>query len=343
MSKKSPSIADVARMAGTSISTVSRALNGGYVAKEKRSRIIEAINRSGYTPKYLSNRLPRVCALLRSGFAAPISERILPVLSSVLTQRKVQVLVVSESGGDEPWMLQSIRSMRPDILICLGRLTREHLTLASELGGLIQASDWDDGELHPDITYIAEDSEAAGKLSVEHLASRGHRRVCLVYRGSTSAGSRNLSRGFLQAAQRLGLETEEILVPAGTRLEESPLQASIPERLRRDRANAPTGYVLGRPYFALPLYSAIQAAGLKIPEAASIVGMDFEGHSEHLYPPLTCYRFAGEELGGSIAEAALALLKTPRQPLPPKRIAPTLVERGSVADLSRKPSPARPA
>lgn len=341
MSHKKPSIADVARMAGTSVSTVSRTLNGGYVAKEKRARIIEAINQSGYTPKYLSNRLPRVCVLLRSGFATPYSERVLPALSSVLTQRKVQMLVVSETGGDEPWMLESIRAMRPDVLICLGRVTREHLTLASELSGLIQAGDWDDRELHPDISYIAEDSEAAGRLSVEHLAARGHRRLGLVYRGPTSAGSRNLERGFMQAAQRLDLETEEIPLPAGSRLGDSPLQTSLPERIARDADGAPTGFVLGRPYFALPLYAGLRKAGLDIPEDASIIGMDVEGQSEHLYPPMTAYRFAGDELGGSVAEAALGLLKSPRKPLPPKRIAPTLIERGSVADLIRKPLPSR--
>jgi len=232
-------------------------------------------------------------------------------------------------------MLESIRAMRPDVLICLGRLTREHLTLASELSGLIQAADWDDRELHPDITYIAEDSEAAGRVSVEHLAARGHRRLGLVYRGPTSAGSRNLERGFMQAAQSHGLETEEIILPTGARLEGSPLQTSLPERLASDPSHAPTGFVLGRPYFALPLYAGLRKAGLEIPQDASIIGMDVEGQSEHLYPPLTAYRFAGDELGGSVAEAALALLKSPRKPLPPKRIAPALIERGSVAQPTR--------
>lgn len=324
------SMSDIARLAETSTSTVSRVMNGGYVAEATRARILRVMEEASYSPKYLPNRLPRVCVLLRSGFATPYAARILPGLSELLSRDRLQMLVVSESGGDESWTEQSIRDLRPDVLICLGRLSADYLKLEPELKGLIQVSDWEEQEPSSKVAYFAEDMEAYGRMAVEHLHHCGHRRVLLIHRGFTGAGSRNLFKGFSSESRRLGVSTEDVVIPPGFGVEEEWLLRKVPEMLKTERRDI-TACVLSRSSFNLPFYLGLNRTGLSIPGDVSIVTRDDPRQNVCFDPVPTTFAHDHREVDRHIREAVLRFLDPAGEPVSSVKVRPVLKTGASVA------------
>lgn len=329
---KKPGMRDIARMSGASTSTVSRVMNGGYVAAETRTRILSAMEELNYSPKYLPNRLSRVCVLLRSGFATPYSDRILPSLSQRLTQGKLQMLVLSETEGEEAWMLQSIRDLRPEILVCLGRLTQGYLSLEPELKGIIQVSDWKEQHPSPKVAYFAEDMRAYGESGVAHLHKLGHRHILLVHRGYTHAGSRNLFDGVKEQAESLGMRLSELIIPSYERSGAASMTEKVPPLLKEGQ-DRPTGCILARSAFTLPLWKILHDRGIALPTDFSVIGREDENRSSDLNPPLTSFRHDHEELSRLISDAIDNLLNGKPGQIKSARVQPTLINRGSVGPV----------
>jgi DNA-binding LacI/PurR family transcriptional regulator len=326
------SMRDIARISGTSTSTVSRVLNGGYVSAETRAGILSAMEKLNYSPKYLPNRLSRVCVLLRNGFATPYSDRILPALSQKLTQEKLQMLVLSETEGEESWMLQSIRDLRPEILVCLGRLTQGYLSLEPELKGIVQVSDWKTQHPSLKVVYFAEDMRAYGELGVAHLHKLGHRHILLVHRGYTHAGSQNLFHGVKGKVESLGMRLSELTIPSHERSGSASMTDKIPQLLNGGR-DRPTACILARSAFTLPLWKVLHDHGIVLPKDFSVIGREDENRSSDLNPPLTSFRHDHEELSRLVSQAINKLLKGDPGQIKSARVQPTLIERGSVGPV----------
>jgi len=324
------SMRDIARLANTSTSTVSRVMNGGYVAEEMRNKILGIMEEVHYSPKFLPNRLPRICVLLRSGFTTPYAGRVLPELSKLLSLDRLQMLVVSESDGDESWTLQSIRDLRPDILICLGRLTREHLSLEAELKGIIQLSDWDEAATSRKIAYFAEDMEAYGRLSVAHLESCGHRNILLIHRGFSGAGSRNLFKGVTGEGGARKVNVEHVIIPPDPEIEEDWLLRRIPAMLDAELKQV-TACILSRSSFTYPLYLGVRRAGVKIPGDLSIIARKNPIQKIFLDPEPTSFVHDPGELDRHTRNAVLAFLRGNGAGVSSRRIKPRIIPGGSVA------------
>ena len=323
---------DIARMSGASTSTVSRVMNGGYVAADTRTRILTAMEELNYSPKYLPNRLSRVCVLLRSGFATPYSDRILPSLSQRLTQGKLQMLVLSETEGEEAWMLQSIRDLRPEILVCLGRLTQGYLSLEPELKGIIQISDWKEQHPSQKVAYFAEDMRAYGESGVAYLHKLGHRHILLVHRGYTHAGSRNLFDGVKERVEALGMRLSELIVPSYERSGAASMAEKIPHLLNPPQ-NRPTACILARSAFTLPLWKILHGEKILLPRDFSVIGREDENRSSDLNPPLTSFRHDHEELSRLVSNAIEKFLSGDSVQLKSARVQPALIKRGSVGPV----------
>lgn len=318
------SIADVAQAAGTSTGTVSRVLNGGYVAPATRERVIAAIERLDYTPRLLANRQRRLCVYL-THVARTIGHtyeaEIIHGLGEAIAQRDVQMLLLTHAERDDETALKSIRELRPDLLLVIGQLPERFLDLRREVAGLVQVGDWDTP--HPALVYAAQDNRAAAVQSVRYLQGKGHRRIALVYSGDTSPSQRNFRRGY-EEQLRDGDGVCLVVVGSLDEMSQRVLRlATAPE--------SPTALLLSRPRYVLPVLQALHFGGLRVPGDCSIIAQEETQESGYMVPPLTTFAFGPSELGRTAGELVLALLGDRPLPTSHVRIPPTIIERNSVA------------
>src|SRR5918993_5805854 len=147
-----------------------------------------------------------------------------------------------------------------------------------------------------DLTCFDVDNVEMARLAVKHLGEQGHR--CIGYVGGAHRVSNSQDRwlGFTEACREFGLECcDRALVRAkGWRLDDAE-RGLLADALRReDRPSAvfAAGYA-----FALEVYGAARAAGLRIPEDIAVVGVDDPPSAEYLSPPMTTIRQPLMQLG----------------------------------------------
>jgi LacI family transcriptional regulator len=195
-----------------------------------------------------------------------------------------------------------------------------------------------------DLTCFDVDNVEIARLAVKHLAEQGHRCVGYVGGAYQVSNSQDRWQGFTLACSELGLDCGDLaLVKAkGWRLDDAE-RAQLGDALRAE--NRPTAVFAAGYAFALEVYGAARAAGLRIPQDIAIVGVDDPPSAEHLTPPMTTIRQPLMQLG---YDAMAALFNSAQESdgqgnetLRSRKFAPELVVRQS--SLSAAPATAATA
>ena len=166
------------------------------------------------------------------------------------------------------------------------------------------------------------------KLAVAHLAELGHRRIGYVGGAFKISNSRDRWLGFQDICKELALECCEtkLIEGAGWRLDENERAELVAALRAPDR---PTAVFAAGYHFALEIYGAATAAGLRVPRDLSVVGVDDPTSAEHLSPPMTTIRQPLARLGGEAMQALAAKMQDAAQPLVSRTFLPELVVRRS--------------
>ncbi len=209
---------DIARLAGVSAMTVSRALKAdGLVSEETRSRVLKVIEDVGYVP----DQTARSFASGKSGFVGAIVPSInnsnfaetVFGLSSVLEAAGRQLLIGASdySIEREEDLVAAMLRRRPEAMIVTGRVhtSRTRRMLASAKVPVVET--WDLPETPID-HVVGFSNAAAAKAMVGYLIGRGYRRIGFIG-GATNRDSRGADRriGFTAAMQAAGLSAERIV------------------------------------------------------------------------------------------------------------------------------------
>lgn len=180
-------------------------------------------------------------------------------------------------------------------------------------------------------------------LALNHLYERGHRRICFLPGGSRSnKPARMRVAGFIERASSLGLPIfEEFL--EGTAADSREWIEKCLRLLELPEDQRPTAFVCGDP-LALTLARNVQERGFSIPGDLSLIGVDNLSAGALYNPPLTSIDVCNREVSDTAVALLVDRIADPTLRHQKVFISPSLVERGSVADLSRKePSSARMA
>ncbi|UOE44233.1 LacI family DNA-binding transcriptional regulator [Agromyces larvae] len=218
-------IADVAKAAGVSISTVSYVMSGKRtISPETRERVARAIEELEFRPhagaRSLASRATNVIGLqapLRTGVDVHVVMQIVAGVVREARAHEYDILLLA--SDDASGLERAARSSLVDAFLVMDvesddtRLaTISSLAVPTVLIGLPAGADA--------VTCVDFDFEAAGALAVERFAARGHRRIALI--GSppevvtrhTSYADR-LARGFLHACAERGIEGSIHPTPSG--------------------------------------------------------------------------------------------------------------------------------
>jgi len=183
---------------------------------------------------------------------------------------------------------------------------------------------------HPDAPCVSPDNFEGAYRLVEHLVSRGHRRIACIMKSDNKSGKERY-RGCLQASIDLGLEFDEkqffwfssedrrAILNGNDRV----LRAFIADSLRPC-----TSVVCYNDEIAFYLIVALKAAGLRVPEDIAVVGFDNSYYTRSGEVGITSLGWTPRELGGRAAETLLALVSGRR--CSPEPLLWELHERDSV-------------
>ncbi|MBH1992835.1 MAG: LacI family DNA-binding transcriptional regulator [Sphingomonadaceae bacterium] len=289
------SIADLARIAGVSVSTVSRALTGkGALNKGTRERIQAIADQHGFRLNVAAQnlRLGRtgaIAVLLPFGHARgeqlsdPFFMAMLGFLADALAERGYDLLLSRALPDGDGWLDAFTRTGRTDGVIIIGQLDQS-VALDRTAAHYRPLVVW--GGHAPDSVHVTvgTDNEAGGRLAAQHLVERGRRR--LVFFGNI-AGPEFAARykGFM-AALPADVRDGVDLIPTDMTAEASLAAASA----YFAAGNRPDGIFAVTDVVAMSLLSAAAEQGLHVPDALSIVGFDDVPIARLARPPLTTIR-----------------------------------------------------
>ncbi|MDZ4140329.1 MAG: LacI family DNA-binding transcriptional regulator [Erythrobacter sp.] len=329
---KTPTINDVARLAGVSKKTVSRVINRSALLNEDTRIKVEAVIADlGYVP----NPQARALALRRNFLLGllhdnPNAQTVLNFQEGVLDAiRETEfALVVRPVDRHSPRMMDDIRRFLElqrlyGVLILPPISENDALAeLCREMGcGYVRMGSamLDDAD-----HIVASNDREVVSQAVDYLIELGHRRIALIEgpEGFRSAFERR--EGFLAAMQAHGLTLPpEMRVQGNYRFDSGIAAAS---RLL-DIADRPTAIFASNDEMAAGAFHAARQRELKVPDDLSIIGFDDSPIAAHIWPPMTTVGWPIREMGRA---AALKLMAPADEAAQQYRFPATLVKRQSV-------------
>lgn len=335
----SPTLEEVAKVAGVSRATASRAVNGlPYVSTVAKAAVEQAVRRLGYR----ANPVARSLATRRTGSVAlvvsesetfvlsdPFFARVMRGISGGLAASDLQLsLVMAKEQRDEGGSPRYLRDGRVDgvLLVSLhgvdalpGHVAATGLPLVL-CGRPLTRSD----APYAGIPYVDADNFNGACVAARHLAATGRRRI------ATIAGPRDMAVGVDRlSGWRRGMASSGL--PADAVEHGDFTMESGEAAMGRLLGTYPDidGVFVASDLMAVGAMRVLHAEGKAIPGDVAVVGFDGSDVAATAVPPLTTIRQPIEELGRTMAWRLLAQLAGDPD-LPPSILLPTeLVERAS--------------
>lgn len=331
MEQKIATIQDVARAAGVSTATVSRALSTpGVVAESTREAVMAAVQSTGYRVNHTARNLRRqrsgsVIALIPN-LANPFFAQIIAAMSSVLTSAQYGLLIADTQAGPDPEARLShylLSGLADGLVLFDGALAPARLDIPGR-PPVIAACEW----MGDGLPSVRVDNAEGARLAVRHLLESGHRRIGHVTGPPGNVLSLSRLEGFRDEMAAQGLSPREDWIYPGDFTMDSGAMVARQWLAAKDR---PSALFLSSDEMAIGFMGAVQHAGLRVPEDVSVVGFDNIEVVGHLTPALTTIRQPRTLIGERAAELLLAMIDEGRTDGPSELIPVELIRRASVA------------
>jgi LacI family fructose operon transcriptional repressor len=326
------SINDVARVAGVSKSTVSRALGQGPVSDEVRAKVEAAVRQTGYRPNLMARRLRSqhsgILGLVVADIRNPFFTALIRAVEEVAYREGMRVILCNtgEDSERETMYLQLMQEERVAGLIfaptrvTVGRLN--DLTLAYPTVLVDRAA----ADSRHDAVLL--DNQRAMLELVEHLLAQGYERIGGLF-GSTSTTAAERRDGYLAAMHKHALKPDyrEVAPTAEAAIE------AVGQWL--DGSARPQAIVTSNSLLLMGALKVARTKGVVMPRDLALAGFDNERWTELVEPGITVVEQPVEEMGRAAMSLLLERINAPQ--LPVRRLVMTArcVVRASTA--SRRP------
>ncbi len=329
MTGRAITLADVAREAGTSASTASRALSGrGYVAPDVRKRLLDVADRLGYVPnlsaRTLKQRTSRAVGVVVSELGNPFYAALAAGIEQTLREASYQMLLLGDNSdvSEELTGVRTFLAMRapgvimtpvsnsaPDLLVARGlpvvEVDRRLATSACDA--------------------VVIDNERGADAAVSHLLELGHTRIGLLMTRTTWTTDVGRLAGYRLAHVRAGLRVDrQLVVKIATH---APDVAARIEALLD--AARPTAIFAANNFLAEQAWRVIRRRRLSIPRDISLVAFDDVPWMGMVQPAITAVAQPTFEMGRRAALLLLHRLEDPMRGRTTEVLEPRLVVRGS--------------
>ena len=322
---------DIARLAGVSAMTVSRALNHPEKGSPAMLAKVQAVvQHTGFVPNGMAGGLrsskAKLVAAVLPTLVGPVFQETTRALNAALDAMGYQ-LMIGQSGYDvsrEDSLLDAIIRRRPDGIVLTGIMHTPAGRRQLLASGIPVVETWDLTPTPIDM-LVGFSNEEIGSSVCTWLYQRGYRRPALLRGPASRAQRRNAS--FLRQAHSLGLGTDipVCLTPPPTTLGAG--RATLAELLARP--GGVDAVFCSSDMLALGVMVEAQARGIRVPDQLGVVGLGDLEFAANLEPALTTVRIDGTRIGETAARYIVdrAEGRTVEQPI--LDIGFSIIERGS--------------
>ncbi len=316
-------IKDIAKLAGVSISTVSRVMNNSAkVKQEVRERIERIIEETGYRPNSLARELlknktntigvilPRIDLEIFAGAMEGIAEQ--------LNEAGYHILLVNtrEKTEEELEYFKVFQEKRVDgVLWFATEITEEHKKVLDKVHYPLVLVGQESKILdYPCVIY---DNYNAARMAVEYLIKLGHKKIGFVgIPEFDEAIGKKRKQGYLDAMKEAGLEINEEWMAEGT-FEYASGDEAV-KKIIKDRENLPTAIFAVTDRLAVGVMHCLLGMGYKIPEDISVIGIDNLRVSRIYTPELTTISY--DYFAAGVYAANLILDRVEKRKLSMKKV-----------------------
>lgn len=302
-------IRDVARLAGVSVATVSRALsNPEKVSPESLDKVHKAIAEVGYRPNMLARnfRSARAYAVvvLVPDIANPFYSLFIRALEDRAHQKGYAVLLGDTRGTPER-ELEYIR--------------RVETRLADGIVQLRPSSEKSQNNIPADVPCVNAcgceyttgpairiDNRGAAKSMVNYLISLGHKRIGVISGLKDNPHAIDRLEGYKEALAEAGIPFEKDLIAEGDFTMWSGLNAAFQFCNMKNR---PTAIFSMNDEMAIGAMQTLKSQGIRIPEDISVTGFDDIAYAKYSDPSLTTISQPAEEMGKMAMDMLLKVIE----------------------------------
>ena len=320
-------LSDVAREAGTSPSTASRALSGrGYVADDVRDRLLAAADRLGYVPnasaRTLRQRTSRVVGVVVSDLGNRFYGVLAAGIEQTLREADYRMLLVGDNSEprEEMAAVRTFLAMGAPGVI-LTPVGPEATALLTRGGIAVVEVDRRVANVSADAVVI--DNVRGSRDAIDHLLELGHRRIALLGVDTDWTSDVGRLEGYRAAHLAAGVPVDERLV-LRTSFHDPTVEARIGALLDD---GAPTAIFAANNVLAEQAWRVLRARGLALPGDISLVGFDDVEWTEMV--SLTVVAQPTIDLGRRAAMLLLRRIAEPEAAATVEHLPPQLVVRGS--------------
>lgn len=329
------SIKDIARAAGVSHTTVSRALRDSpEISAEMKARIRQIAEEMGYRPsavaRSLVTRRTRVLGVVVTRLSDPFHTEVVQGIEMVAQEHGYSILFsLSHEDSEKERAIVEMMAQRQveGIIVAASRVGDRYLDVLEELRiPIVLINSHHTGER---VYSIAMDDHHGGLIATRYLTRLGHRRIGYISSVRGGETSRQRMAGYRQALKEVGLSFDHHLTAKGNGRVEGGVSA-MQQLLALDPP--PTAVFCYNDLTAIGALKAILQAGLRVPEDISLVGFDGLVEATYVNPPLTTVEQPRLQMGRLAAQMSIGLLSDQSQPTR-LILQGTLIERSSCRAL----------
>lgn len=333
--KRVRNIAELAKIAGVSAGTVSRALaNKSVVNARTRERIQALARKHGFQVNQMASKLRRqktgVIAVViplghdeRQHISDPFFMTLLGALADELTESGYDLMLSRAIPQQDPaWLDRIVNSGMVDGVMMIGQSDQfdEIEKVARDYAPLVAWGSSKHGQVH---CSVGTDNRAGGRLAAQYLIDQGHR--SLVFLGDTT--------GIEIAERYRGADAAVAEFGKGASMQHVPVHLSIDE-MTDEIADALTGLegeidgvVAASDAIAMATIRQLDSRGIKVPDDVAVIGFDDLPLARHTVPQLTTVK---QQIALGAKEMVNLLMARLQGERPPSLImAPELVVRAS--------------
>ncbi|MEO8391685.1 MAG: LacI family DNA-binding transcriptional regulator [Chloroflexota bacterium] len=339
------SISDVAKLAGVSVTTVSRVMNNDAhrVNEQTRRRVLEAIETLNYVPNMLARALAsdktRMIGVIVGDASDPYFATIVRGISDAAREHNYLTLMCNTDRIPEVELnyVRTLRDYNVDgIIFAGGGLTEK--THLEELDGLISKLQANHvpvvalGNHALKVPQVRCDDTQCSYDMTEYLIRLGHRRIGFISGPDGLTTSALRLDGYRKALDKHGIPFDAALVSSGDFTVEGGQRAAD---YFVASPNLPTAIFGANDREALGCLFQLQQHGIDVPGQVSVAGLDDIETAQYVYPSLTTIRIPMYEIGAMGMQQILQTMHEASSVEAVHILPYSLIERGSTAAVSK--------
>ncbi len=323
-------IAEIAKLAGVSSAAVSRYLNNGYISDEKKQKIKQVIEQTGYRPSLqaqtLRTKKSKLIGIVLPKINSETISRIVAGISLILSEQGFQILLANTENSVEKELeyLSVFQNNNVEGIIFIATLLRkEHEKIIKQIGVPVVVV----GQKVNYTSCIYHNDFLASKELTEIMICNGRKQIA--YIGVTTkdkAAGLERKKGYLEALKSYHIAAEQDIMTEGDFSMEAGYDAM---KKLFESGKKIDGIFCATDFIAIGAMKYLKEKKVNIPNDIQIVGIGHTKLSSIITPTLTTAHFYYKTSGQDAAEMLLTLLKEEKKVIKEIKLGFEIIEQES--------------